>query len=257
MPKEKPSILIVEDRPNELAAYKKQFDSAGWDVACAGSLREGQHALRRNPDCVLCDMCLKKRNSHGSEGAELIQECRRVCPHSVIIGLSYDKDYRDDAIRAGAHDFLVKENALSPETGARVTSLEVVLIFQKHQEQRYGGDNAFRALDCFAMWFALPILVVLAAVTAIAVTGYHLPFAPPVFTVALPILGCILFLATIVVGVGRKDPILGSYPPFRKLVGLRNAIGIGALTALLGGAYYDFIKKLAAELYRYFWASAS
>lgn len=104
-------ILIVDDHPivrhgiAALLAKEKDFSICGE----AGTFDEaGQLLARLRPDVIILDITLKDRN-----GLELIAPALKANPEARVLVLSMhdESDYAERSLRAGAHGYVMKENA--------------------------------------------------------------------------------------------------------------------------------------------------
>jgi DNA-binding NtrC family response regulator len=125
-------LLLVEDTPSLQLVYESVLKTAGYTVRSAGDGATGLAAFRTmRPAVVLLDLMLPDR-----DGLDLLQEMLSIRPdtHVIVITANGSINKAVAAMRAGAHDFLVKpfdeqrflnaiDNALaSAETGAAPVS---------------------------------------------------------------------------------------------------------------------------------------
>lgn len=102
----RPPLLLIEDTQSLQMVYRSILASAGHRVAVAGTAAEGLaqvHALM--PAVVLLDLILPDR-----DGLLLMRDILAVKPDTSIIALTANGSVNRavEAMRAGAHDFLVK-----------------------------------------------------------------------------------------------------------------------------------------------------
>lgn len=123
----RPSVLLVEDTLSLQMVYRSILATSGHRVAVAASAAEGLDQFRTHrPMVVLLDLMLPDR-----DGLEVMQEIQSIQPETRVIAITANGSVNRavEAMRAGAHDFLVKpfdegrllsavQNALS-EAGSR------------------------------------------------------------------------------------------------------------------------------------------
>jgi two-component system, repressor protein LuxO len=123
----RPSVLLVEDTLSLQMVYRSILATAGHRVAVAANAAEGLEQFRMHrPMVVLLDLILPDR-----DGLEVMQEIQAIQPETRVIAITANGSVNRavEAMRAGAHDFLVKpfdegrflsavQNALS-EAGPR------------------------------------------------------------------------------------------------------------------------------------------
>jgi DNA-binding response OmpR family regulator len=116
----KKSILIVEDEPHIVMGLKDALEFEGYDVAAAGTGKEGLAlAKTERPDVVLLDLMLPDIN-----GYQVCEELRRFDPFLPIIMLTA-RSQESDKIRgldAGADDYVTKPFSVA-ELTARIRAI--------------------------------------------------------------------------------------------------------------------------------------
>ncbi len=117
-----PPLLLIEDTPSLQLVYESVLRNAGYEVRSAGDASSGLGAFKAMmPSVVLLDLMLPDR-----DGLDLLQEMLAIKPdtHAIVITANGSINKAVAAMRAGAHEFLVKpfdeqrflnaiENALS------------------------------------------------------------------------------------------------------------------------------------------------
>jgi DNA-binding NtrC family response regulator len=101
-----PPLLLIEDTPSLQMVYRSVLQTAGYEVRAASTAEEG---LRLFHECgatiILLDLMLPDR-----DGISLMQEMLGLRPAASVIVITANASINKavEAMRAGAHDFLVK-----------------------------------------------------------------------------------------------------------------------------------------------------
>ncbi len=101
-----PMILLIEDTVSLQMAYRSVLTGAGYRVAVAGTASEGLAQVTAvRPAVVLLDLVLPDR-----DGLLVMQDLLAKHPEMAIIAITANGSVNRavEAMRAGAHDFLVK-----------------------------------------------------------------------------------------------------------------------------------------------------
>ena len=99
-------VLLIEDTPSLMMLYEAVLKRAGHAVHGAATAKDGLRALDRiRPDVVVLDLMLPDR-----DGLDLIEEllAHDDAPHVIVITAYGSISKAVSAMRAGAHEFLVK-----------------------------------------------------------------------------------------------------------------------------------------------------
>lgn len=99
-------ILLIEDTPSLQMVYRSVLASAGHRVAVASTAAEGLARFREvQPSVVLLDLMLPDR-----DGLDLMQDILGLRPETNVIVITANGSINKavEAMRAGAHEFLVK-----------------------------------------------------------------------------------------------------------------------------------------------------
>jgi DNA-binding NtrC family response regulator len=101
-----PTLLLVEDTPSLQLVYQSVLRSAGHAVRCAGDAASGLAAFKAIlPPVVLLDLMLPDR-----DGLDLMRDFLALRPETRVIVITANGSINKAvaAMRAGAHEFLVK-----------------------------------------------------------------------------------------------------------------------------------------------------
>jgi two-component system, repressor protein LuxO len=101
-----PPLLLIEDTPSLQMVYRSVLTNAGHTVRSAGTAAEGMAAfVESGATLVLLDLMLPDR-----DGLELMQEMLSLRPEANVIVITAHGSINKavEAMRAGAHEFLVK-----------------------------------------------------------------------------------------------------------------------------------------------------
>ena len=105
--RKKPTILVVDDHTPILHALKLRLESAKYNVVIAHDCVSGAMKARdTNPDIAVLDV-----NLPGGSGFELANRIDSICEKKVrkiFITASRDEEFRDNAKKCGAVEFLEK-----------------------------------------------------------------------------------------------------------------------------------------------------
>ena len=99
-------LLLIEDTPSLQMVYETVLRKAGYDVLTAGTAAAGlTHFEAAQPQIVLLDLNLPDR-----DGLALMKDCLAEVPRTRFLVITADGSINRavEAMRAGAHDFLVK-----------------------------------------------------------------------------------------------------------------------------------------------------
>jgi two-component system, repressor protein LuxO len=100
------SLLLIEDTPSLQVVYRAVLASAGYRVSVAGTAEEGLTLFKnQEPAVVLLDLILPDR-----DGLLVMQDMLAHRPETCVIAITANGSVNRavEAMRAGAHDFLVK-----------------------------------------------------------------------------------------------------------------------------------------------------
>lgn len=99
-------ILLIEDTPSLQLLYRAALTKAGYAVITAGTAAEGLELVQEaTPQVILLDLVLPDR-----DGLDLMRDMLQLQPdlHVVVMTAHGSINKAVEAMRAGAHEFLVK-----------------------------------------------------------------------------------------------------------------------------------------------------
>jgi DNA-binding response OmpR family regulator len=96
-------VLVVDDHPRVLRLIEADLKLLGYDVLTTTSGEEALELVKtRKPDIMILDIIMP-----GTDGLEVLKQLRAFSQIPVI-ALSANLGERDNALRLGANDFVVK-----------------------------------------------------------------------------------------------------------------------------------------------------
>jgi len=101
-----PPLLLIEDTPSLQIVYRSVLQTAGYAVQAAGTAAEGMRIFRDSgAQVVLLDVMLPDR-----DGLALMRDMLALRPEARVIVITANASINKavEAMRGGAHDFLVK-----------------------------------------------------------------------------------------------------------------------------------------------------
>jgi DNA-binding NarL/FixJ family response regulator len=132
-------VLIVDDHPVVRMGLRAMLEQAPGFEVC-GEAASTVEALRllsaENPDLTLLDLMLGGRG-----GADFVAECLRACPQTRILVLSQHDEalYTERVLKAGAHGYLMKGEALEGVVDALKTVLRGDIAISAHERPPAGA----------------------------------------------------------------------------------------------------------------------
>ena len=99
--------MLVDDENFMHSIFERILNNAGHDIV--EHAYDGQEAVEKfscliqEPDIIIMDHRMPKKN-----GVEATQELRTISPSIIVLFVSADESIRNDALEAGAADFLSK-----------------------------------------------------------------------------------------------------------------------------------------------------
>ena len=112
--KTKPTILMIEDDEDIRDILKEKLEELGLEVSCARNVEEGMKRIQeREWRIALVNMRLPSE----IYGIDMIKAIRLRWPSTIIVAMSgdRDKDLKQEALAAGAIDYLAKPDDLKME----------------------------------------------------------------------------------------------------------------------------------------------
>ena len=103
---QRPNVLLIEDMPSLQLVYKSVLMAAGHAVRVAGNAADGMaQFIETAPDVVLLDLVLPDR-----DGLDVMHDMLALHPETAVIVITANGSINKavEAMRAGAHEFLVK-----------------------------------------------------------------------------------------------------------------------------------------------------
>ncbi len=138
------SLLLVEDSESDAALVVRVLERAGFRVRSARveTAGEMQAALQQNQwDLVISDHNLPQFDARGA--LEVLQQSEIDIPFIVVSG-AIQEQLAVEMMRAGAHDYLMKDNLLR-----LVPAVERELFEARAREQRREAQQALHEADRF------------------------------------------------------------------------------------------------------------
>lgn len=136
-------LLLVEDTQSLQLVYESVLRSAGHNVACAADAATGLAAFKKlRPPVVLLDLMLPDR-----DGLDLMRDFLAINPdtHVIVITANGSINKAVAAMRAGAHEFLVK-----PFDEQRfLAAIDNALTANRRNGATIGPDLTMQPLDEF------------------------------------------------------------------------------------------------------------
>jgi DNA-binding NtrC family response regulator len=100
------NVLVVEDEPSVRAALVELIQELGFEASAVGSVADARDALTRPaPDVCITDLGLPDGN-----GLDVVRAAKAARPDCAVLVLTGKGSILAavEAMRAGAHDFLLK-----------------------------------------------------------------------------------------------------------------------------------------------------
>lgn len=110
----KKRLLLIDDDESIRFALQRYFEQAGYAVQCATEMEEAEAlAVCCAYDLVIVDLSLS--NGCSNEGLEIVRFLRRQRPSTrlIVLTASPAPAIEHEAIRRGAHAFLIKPKPLA------------------------------------------------------------------------------------------------------------------------------------------------
>ena len=147
-----PPLLLIEDTPSLQMIYRSVLTAAGHEVRIANTAAEGLALFNKlTPQVVLLDLMLPDR-----DGLALMQDMLALRPETNVIVITANASINKavEAMRAGAHEFLVKPfdetrflgavgNAIAGRAGARRLAEVAPAVIAPHVAKTQAVTHAF------------------------------------------------------------------------------------------------------------------
>jgi len=119
-------ILFIEDSEDDVLLLLRELQKGGYDVQweCVQTAADVQAALASQPwDLILCDYSMPSMNA--TQALEILQNSGLDLPFIIVSG-TIEEEAAVFALKAGAHDFLIKSNLarLLPAIGRELKEAE-------------------------------------------------------------------------------------------------------------------------------------
>ncbi len=147
---QRPTVLIVDDNPGDRELYSELIAGLAVRIREAGSADEALvECDRETPSCAIVDYGLP-----GIDGIELVRRLRERYPASdlplVVLTGRGDEGLAVSAMKAGASDYISKQQALVGAELARVIGLALERAHSLRLEQRLEQSERLAALGQLA-----------------------------------------------------------------------------------------------------------
>jgi two-component system nitrogen regulation response regulator GlnG len=132
-----PTLLVIDDDPAITLVVREVFSAPGFSVISAGTGTEGLRAIASaRPDVVLLDVVLPDATGH-----ELFERIRKLDPRLPVIFVTArgTSSTAIEAMKLGAHDFLVKPFQFDALRKLVAIALETCSLTQVQVEVRENG----------------------------------------------------------------------------------------------------------------------
>lgn len=120
MEKKQPTVLLIEDDPDQIFMYQNKFELEGFACIAARRGVEGiDQAKTKGPDIILLDLVLIAEN--GLDVLEKLKQdnATKNIPVLILTNL-VKKEVKEKANNLGAAGFLVKTDAVPAQVVAKV-----------------------------------------------------------------------------------------------------------------------------------------
>lgn len=139
-------LLIIDDEEKLRQLLKRIISLEGFDVAEAGTLKEGKKLLEKMPfDVILCDVKLPDGN-----GVDFVKQARLDHPYTEIILLTAYGNVPDgvQAMRNGAFDYIMKGDDNDKIIPLLHRALDKVHLSRKveHLQKQVGNKYSFDSI---------------------------------------------------------------------------------------------------------------
>lgn len=102
-------VLLVDDEPDMLTAYRGLLEGAGFSVAVAASASEALAAARESrPDIVLSDVAMPAGDGRSLTAQLRADPATRAIPIVLMSGAFKEEEDQAEGLEAGADDYLPK-----------------------------------------------------------------------------------------------------------------------------------------------------
>ncbi len=119
----KPTILLIEDDPDQIFMYQSKFELEGFEFVSTRKGVEGiELAKTKKPDIILLDLVLIAESGLDVLGKLKQHPATKGIPVVILTNL-VNKEAMDKAKELGAADFIVKTDIMPGEVVKRVRAI--------------------------------------------------------------------------------------------------------------------------------------
>src|SRR5208283_1642469 len=141
-------VLIIEDRENDALLLLRELTKAGYEPASlrVETRQDLDEALKDDWDIVLSDFALP--DFGGVEALDIVLKIKPELPFVIVSG-QIGEDAAVSAMKAGAHDYVMKSNLkrLAPAVERELAEAAIRREKKKAEDARMRAEEELRALS--------------------------------------------------------------------------------------------------------------